>query len=278
MTAGYPALTDKEKQTLRLLLAGHDAKSIARHLGLSVHTIHERLREARRKLGTASSREAARLLHGLEQPGAAPSGTPNSVGDTPIGDARRGEPAQTVEPSAQGRGDRRRAGWMFGGLAMTISLAVLALTALSGQEVPPSPATPAAPVAPAAPIVPAAPVPPPPPVARTAADEAAAVDSARRFLALVDRDDWRASWQEAHRSFQLHNTVEWWAQASRQVRGEVGTVQSRALLGTEFIPAPPAGYWVVRFRTRYSTKGTATETLQMGAEDGGWKMAGITVD
>jgi DNA-binding CsgD family transcriptional regulator len=56
------SLSEREQETLRLLLAGHDAKSIARHLGLSVHTVNDRLREARRKLGVSSSREAARLL------------------------------------------------------------------------------------------------------------------------------------------------------------------------------------------------------------------------
>ena len=52
--ARYTILTDKERQTLRLILRGHDAKSSARALGLSVHTVNERLREARRKLGVTS--------------------------------------------------------------------------------------------------------------------------------------------------------------------------------------------------------------------------------
>ena len=62
MTLSIDALTEKEKDALRLLLRGHDAKSSAQALGLSVHTVNERLREARRKLGTTSSREAARRL------------------------------------------------------------------------------------------------------------------------------------------------------------------------------------------------------------------------
>ena len=62
MAHNVHALTEKEKQTLRLLLAGHDAKSMARALGLSVHTINDRLRMTRRKLSVTSSREAARLL------------------------------------------------------------------------------------------------------------------------------------------------------------------------------------------------------------------------
>jgi DNA-binding CsgD family transcriptional regulator len=65
MTTGYQALTDKEKEkekeTLRLLIGGHDAKSIARALGLSIQTVNERLRDARRKMAVTSSREAARL-------------------------------------------------------------------------------------------------------------------------------------------------------------------------------------------------------------------------
>ena len=40
------ALTKKEKQTLRLIVRGHDATSVARELSLSVHTINERLRDA----------------------------------------------------------------------------------------------------------------------------------------------------------------------------------------------------------------------------------------
>src|SRR3546814_10482554 len=63
---GIQALTEKEKETLRLLVDGHDAKSMARHLGLSVHTINERLRDARRKMSASSSREAARQLREIE--------------------------------------------------------------------------------------------------------------------------------------------------------------------------------------------------------------------
>ena len=62
MTGNLEALSEREKETLRLLLQGYDAKSIAKHLGLSVHTVNERLRASRRKLEVSSSREAARLL------------------------------------------------------------------------------------------------------------------------------------------------------------------------------------------------------------------------
>src|SRR4051812_30067510 len=62
MKEDVESLSDRERQTLRLLGRGHEAKSIASALNLSVHTVNERLRVARRKLGVSSSREAARLL------------------------------------------------------------------------------------------------------------------------------------------------------------------------------------------------------------------------
>src|SRR3954454_12778284 len=120
MTKGYEALTEKEKQTLRLLLSGHEAKSMARHLGLSVHTVNERLRDARRKLSASSSKEAARMLRQAEGAG------PESFGDAPIGGAGA-EPAghQGDRPGA-GSSAKLRKAWAIGGLAM-IALALVAL-------------------------------------------------------------------------------------------------------------------------------------------------------
>lgn len=66
MTEGYASLSEKEKETLRLIVRGHDAKSAARQLDLSIHTVNERLRDARRKLSVSSSREAARIVLAAE--------------------------------------------------------------------------------------------------------------------------------------------------------------------------------------------------------------------
>lgn len=264
MATGYDALSEKERETLRLLLCGHDAKSIARHLGLSVHTIHERLREARRKMGTASSREAARLLHELE---GAPSSNlvkcmDKSLRNKGIGDAADNAGAYPVDQPDQAAATPRRLGWIIGGSAMTISLALLALTAFSGIDQ--APATTSLSASPA--VVP------------TAASEQAAVRSAEAFLALFDRDDWAASWQATHKAFQLLNTVEWWAQASQGVRGRVGKAITRKLDKVDFTPAPPNGYWTATFKARYAKAGDVIETLQMASEDGGWKVTAITVE
>lgn len=57
-------LTPKELEALALIAQGHDAKSAAQHLSVSPHTIYERLRRAREKLGASNSREAARIYFG----------------------------------------------------------------------------------------------------------------------------------------------------------------------------------------------------------------------
>lgn len=72
-------LTPRQKEILRLILNGLDAKLAARELGISVHTVNEHLSEARRHLGVSSSREAARILRQAE------STPPNNMGPNALG-------------------------------------------------------------------------------------------------------------------------------------------------------------------------------------------------
>lgn len=150
---------------------------------------------------------------------------------------------------------------------MTISFALLALLAQTGTSIPSGVAE-LAPT-PTVPVVAAAPTP---------ESKAAATDAARRFLAMLDRDDWSASWHATHKSFQLLNTVDWWAQASQSVRGRIGNPISRELATVDFTAAPPNGYWIIAFKAGYSKKHGVTETLHMASEGDGWKVAAITVD
>ena len=62
MSLNLDRLTAQEQDLLRLLAQGHTAKTIANLTGLSVNSINERLRSARRKTGAVSSRELARRL------------------------------------------------------------------------------------------------------------------------------------------------------------------------------------------------------------------------
>jgi len=253
MAENLHALTEKEKQTLRLLLAGHDAKSMARHLGLSVHTVNERLRDARRKLSVSSSKAAARMLRDAE------GADPETLGDEPIGDAGAAPAGQQGgEPSAHLFATSRKA-WVIGGLAM-MSLAI-AVLALSG-------APDAAPDRAEAPKTTAQ---------ASAAARPSAPEAALQFLALVDAGNWTESWAATASSFRELNTVEAWQSASLQGRVPLGRVLSRSLAGEEAIPAPPAGLQLVRFRTRFANRAEATEVLSLVREGESWRVAGYYI-
>lgn len=250
MTSGYQALTEKEKETLRLLVNGYDAKSMARHLGLSVHTVNERLRDARRKMAVSSSREAARQLREVE------SQTPKLLGDESLGDASPASDMEHLRYQASDPGTTRRAGWIIGGIVMSIALAFYALASLSGSA--PTPAT-----------------------AQTsaqAAAENATVEASRAWLALVDQGDWNASWDATGQAFKALNTSAKWAEVSQRVRTPLGAVKSRDVVTVNYAPAPPYGYWIVKFRTSYANKANAIETLSLAWEDDSWKVVGITIE
>ncbi len=247
-TAGIQALTEKEKETLRLLVSGYDAKSMARHLGLSVHTVNERLRDARRKLAVSSSREAARQLRDIEHQG------PQNLGDKALGEAAAAPGVEQTVASAEARRMGRRSGWIAGGLFMSFALALLAFASLSGSADTPA-ASPA-----------------------TAPAQSPAVAAARDWLALVDKGDWNASWEATGQSFKALNTAETWARVASQVQGPLGAVKARVLLSEETVPAPPYGYQMVKFRTDYANKSGAIETLSLVREGGSWRVVGVTVE
>ncbi|WP_010542826.1 helix-turn-helix domain-containing protein [Sphingomonas elodea] len=243
---GLDALTEKEKQTLRLIVRGHDAKSIARSLGLSIHTINERLREARRKLAVSSSREAARLLLDAE------GEPPKTLEDTQIGEAAG--PSDREERASAGRTSRRRP-LLIGAIVMPVFLGLLILAALPNAQVPT-------------------------PAHQRAAIEThdpAILDTARRFLELGDQANWAGSYAMTGKSFQQLNSAEVWARASEKVRVPLGAVKARTLLSEQSLPAPPDGYEVVKFRTRFANKASAVETVTLEREGEAWKVVGVTV-
>lgn len=251
MASGIQTLSEKEKETLRLLVDGHDAKSMARHLGLSVHTINERLRDARRKMAVSSSREAARQLREIERP------DPEILGAKALGDAMA-PASDKVEAPAQASGLSRRSGWIVGAILMSASLALIALSSLAGN----------------AGVSAVQPSTPPP----AAAAESDPVRVAREWLALVDKGDWTASWNATGQSFKALNTVDVWAKVSEEVRPPLGAVQSRVLISEQDVPAPPYGYQMVKFRTDYANKPGAIETLSLSREGGQWRVVGVTIE
>jgi len=82
------ALSDLEKEALRLFLISSDQKELARRIGRSPATVEQRLARARRKLGVARSLDAALLLAEHEGRG--------TYGTAIYGDSLHGDP----DPSA----------------------------------------------------------------------------------------------------------------------------------------------------------------------------------
>lgn len=255
------ALSEKEKQTLRLIVQGHDAKSTARTLGLSVHTINERLREARRKMSVSSSREAARLLLEIERPNpSAP--TPNVLGDSVFGEDLNRPDQKTGRTPTLGAGWRHRRTWiLIGVLMMTLTLGLLALAAMPQTATTPTATPPTASSATAKP-----------------AHDRQVVDAARTWLELVDEGQWNESYQATGAAFRRINTAEVWAATSEKVRVPLGAVVSRTFISQQNLPAPPAGYEVVKFRTHYANKPDAVETVSLDREGGEWRIVGVMIE
>ena len=257
MAAGHQALTEKEKQTLRLIVRGYDAKSLARHLGLSVHTVNERLRDARRKLQVSSSREAARLLFETE------GDDPQNLADKQIGEAGTGDREQDGAPvTGQGR-TQGPAGVIAGAVIMSIFLGILALSLLSDATVPSAASNAPSSVETTVPL---------------AVRESEVVRSAREWLVLGDQGRWKDGWLATATSFQKLNTAELWADVAEKVRMPLGAVISRTALSQESVPAPPAGVEVVKFRTNFANKADVVETVSLAREGSDWKVVGIYVD
>ncbi len=89
-------LSEGQRRCLRLVLAHKSSKDIARELGISSHTVDQRLKSAMRLLAASSRVEAAQIHAGLEG-GYQPLvyQTPDIAAGTPLG--RFGAPAEELE-------------------------------------------------------------------------------------------------------------------------------------------------------------------------------------
>ena len=118
-------LTPRQKEILRLLLNGYDAKSVGRELGISVHTVTEHLREARRHLGVSSSREAARILRQAE------SRPPDNMGPNALGVVG----STTTQLSSAQLSPNRRLAYAGVSLVILIAAAAIGLSVSGGSPV-----------------------------------------------------------------------------------------------------------------------------------------------
>lgn len=255
MRDGLLTLTEREKETLRLLVRGHDAKSIAQHLGLSVYTINERLRDARRKLDVSSSREAARLLAETER------GHPDSFVYNKMGVAEEADGSLPATRTHRRPSMAQRLVWLSGGmLAMSLVIATaMVVSVLHGGEAPGATQAEAA----------------------SNASAAASLSAARGWVALVDGHRWEESWRTAAASFRSHISAAQWVATLQSVRQPLGAVSSRSFQNvtkTKSLPGTPAGdYEILQFQTNFAQRPASVETIILTQESGGWKVAGYYI-
>ena len=108
--------------------------------------------------------------------------------------------------------------------------------------------------------------------------DAEVVDTARRFLVLLDQGNWAESYRATASSFRTMNTLQLWSDVSEQARRPLGAMISRTFVSQENLPAPPHGYEVVKFRTRFANKAEALETVTLDREDGVWRVVGVMIE
>jgi DNA-binding CsgD family transcriptional regulator len=241
-------LTERQKEILRLLLNGHDAKSTAREVGISVHTVNEHLREARRSLGVSSSREAARLLRDAE------AGTPNDMRPTTFGVAAAGGRFRLGKATPEGR-------VVYAGVALMIILAAAAVTLWLGEEGTASGSLHAAPK-----------------VTQAAVASIPADQIALKWLQLWDRQEWAECWREAGAQVKSAISETGFVAAAHNARELVGPVSSRKLVTVTALDSAPGlaqgDYINVVFRTDFARKKGATETVTLAREGSDWKVIG----
>jgi hypothetical protein len=110
----------------------------------------------------------------------------------------------------------------------------------------------------------------------------AAQKSAESWLALVDKGDYAASYDQASNSFRSALTKDKWVDTSKAVRSPLGKLVSRKLQNAQYttqLPGAPDGeYVVIQYQTSFENKQEAVETVVMQLEkDGQWKASGYFI-
>lgn len=137
-------VTEGQRACLKLVLGHHNSKQIARSLGISSHTVDQRLRQAMRHLGASSRVDAAKRLAALEgwpeyqslacqAPDIEPS-LDSARHPAPTGEERAGDAPPSLEREIGKHESLHKIGWIVAiatGVALFIAALITALNALS---------------------------------------------------------------------------------------------------------------------------------------------------
>jgi hypothetical protein len=109
-----------------------------------------------------------------------------------------------------------------------------------------------------------------------------AVSAAKTWLGLVDAKQYKESWVEAAPFFKEKVKEEDWVKMVSAVRGPLGDMKSRELIGAQYtknLPGAAAGeYVVMQFKTAFQNKPEAVETVTPMKDDkGAWRVSGYFI-
>jgi Protein of unknown function (DUF4019) len=120
-------------------------------------------------------------------------------------------------------------------------------------------------------------------LAAQTADTKAAQTATEAWLALIDKQNYAASWDAAAAGFRERVTKEQWQRAAQGARASLGPLKSRTLKSATNAtnpPGAPAGeYVVLQFDSSFDQKSAAIETVTVVREtDGSWRAVGYFIN
>lgn len=111
---------------------------------------------------------------------------------------------------------------------------------------------------------------------------AEAREAAQAWLALVDGEDYAASWEAAARPFQAAVAAEAWTAQLTAGRAQVGAVEERELAHSQAMTdppgAPPGEYMQLQYQSSFAGAGRVVENVVLVRDgDRGWRVAGYFI-
>jgi hypothetical protein len=107
----------------------------------------------------------------------------------------------------------------------------------------------------------------------------AVLETAERWLALVDADDFPGSWAATGDLFKGEVSEETWQESMAEVREQMGAVRERHLqnqtLETVMPGAPEGEYMMLEYRSVFDQQARGAElVVLMKQDDGSWRVIG----
>jgi hypothetical protein len=104
---------------------------------------------------------------------------------------------------------------------------------------------------------------------------------AQAWMSLVDNQKYAESWAESSSTFRSRVPQQRWIDEAKRVREPLGSVNSRRLLTVRFaktLPGAPDGdYAVLQFRSSFTHKAAAIETITLVMDDAQLRAVGYFI-